>query len=199
MRRKNRNSEILIRPLNHSSVNLDNLFICNEIRIIQKGLSNLKNQQSLTIETDNTCMDANTDFDKRFMNAVNMDGDVNQMHFNRLYQNQLATHMAKHCPWNPLRDQRIRLVGEAALKQIQYEECQKINFMDRVKLFKYVKLVTKSLIWPMGLRFQESYVFPDGIEPDQLMITVKTILIRIQFRLKGCIFFLFQNITYSRS
>ena len=143
-------------------------------------------------------MEGNRDFDS-FVNVVNMDGDMNQMQFNRLYKNQLATQMAKYCPWNPLRDQRIRLVGEAALKQIQYEECQKLNCMDRVKLFKYVKLVTKSLIWPMGLRFQESYVFPDGIEPDQLLITVKTILTRIQFRLKGCILFLFQNITYSRS
>ena len=120
-----------------------------------------------------------------------MDDNVIQMHINRLYRNRLADHMSLALcsqgtsSWNPLSDQRIILVGEAALAKINDEECQKINSMSREELFEYVKIVTKSKIWPMTLRFYESSVFPDGIDPDQLVFTVKSILVRIQFRIKG--------------
>ena len=120
-----------------------------------------------------------------------MDDNVIQMYINRLYRNRLADHMSQALcsqgtsSWNPLSDQRIILVGEAALAKINDEECQKINSMSREELFEYVKIVTKSKIWPMTLRFYESSVFPDGIDPDQLVFTVKSILVRIQFRIKG--------------
>ena len=120
-----------------------------------------------------------------------MDDNVNQMHINRLYRNRLADHMSQALfsqgtsSWNPLCDQRIILVGEAALKKIKDEECQKINSMSREELFEYVKIVTKSKIWPMTLRFYESSIFPDGIDPNQLVFTVQSILIRIKFRIKG--------------
>ena len=114
-----------------------------------------------------------------------MDDNVNQMYTNRLYRNRLASQMSKGFPWNPLSDQRIMLVGEAALTKIKDEECKKINSMSREELFEFVKLVTKSKIWPMTLRFYESFVFPDGIDPNQLVFTVMSILVRIQFRIKG--------------
>ena len=107
-----------------------------------------------------------------------MDDNVNQMHINRLYRNRLADHMSQalcsegNSSWNPLCDQRIILVGEAALTKIKDEECQKINSMSREELFEYVKIVTKSKIWPMTLRFYESSIFPDGIDPNQLVFTV---------------------------
>ena len=120
-----------------------------------------------------------------------MDDNVIQMHINRLYRNRLADHMSQALcsqgtsSWNPLSDQRIILVGEAELAKINNEECQKINSMSREELFEYMKIVTKSKIWPMTLRFYESSVFPDGIDPNQLVFTVKSILVRIQFRIKG--------------
>ena len=86
--------------------------------------------------------------------------------------------------WNPLVGWQL---GEAYLKNKVDEECSKINSMSSAQLSKYINLVTTQKVGHITIRFWHCLAFDENpdVDPETLVITVKSILSCIQSRLKG--------------